>query len=244
MFTFEEKNLRTKMIDGNPWFCLRDLCDILEIIDTKDVANRISQDARVSTDDVDSLGRKAILTFVSEEGLYRAIFQSRKPEAEKFTTWVTKTVLPSIRKKGFYSNQVKSINPAAEALVSLQSYLSMGALLGASVSLTRAEAVQYVNRQHDVNLKPLLAENVSDTQDRLATVTEIGREFDLSAKATNIKLAELGLQIKGSEAWELTDLGKKYGQYLNVGKQHSDGTPIQQVKWYKEKTLNFLKGSK
>ena len=40
--------------------------------------------------------------FVNEPGLYRLIFQSRRPEAEAFKAWVFNEVLPSIRKTGYF----------------------------------------------------------------------------------------------------------------------------------------------
>lgn len=43
------------------------------------------------------------MTFITESNLYKVIFQSRKPEAEKFSDWVTSEVLPSIRKHGVYA---------------------------------------------------------------------------------------------------------------------------------------------
>ena len=46
--------------------------------------------------------------FLKEAGVYKLIFKSRKPEAERFQDWVTDTVLPSIRKTGEYST--KGIN--------------------------------------------------------------------------------------------------------------------------------------
>lgn len=49
--------------------------------------------------------------FINESNLYKVIFQSRKPQAEAFTDWVTSEVLPSIRKHGAYatSETIESI---------------------------------------------------------------------------------------------------------------------------------------
>ena len=57
------------------------------------------------------------MVFVDEGNLYRAIFQSRKPEAERFTDWVTEEVLPSIRKTGRYETAPMTVaeNLAAQA---------------------------------------------------------------------------------------------------------------------------------
>ena len=44
----------------------------------------------------------ATITVVSEPGLYKLIMRSSKPEARAFQDWVTREVLPSIRKNGIY----------------------------------------------------------------------------------------------------------------------------------------------
>ena len=41
--------------------------------------------------------------FLTESGVYKLVFKSRKPNAEMFTDWVTDEVLPSIRKHGMYA---------------------------------------------------------------------------------------------------------------------------------------------
>ncbi len=43
--------------------------------------------------------------FLTESGVYKLIFKSRKPEAERFSNWVTDEVLPTIRKHGAYMTQ-------------------------------------------------------------------------------------------------------------------------------------------
>ncbi|MCL8000851.1 Bro-N domain-containing protein, partial [Brucella sp. 21LCYQ03] len=47
-------------------------------------------------------GQKRKVNLISESGLYALVFKSRKPSALKFRKWITKEVIPSIRKKGFY----------------------------------------------------------------------------------------------------------------------------------------------
>lgn len=94
--------IRGKEINGQPWVCLSDVCKILDIKNARDCKSRLNQDGVVTTDGVDSKGRKNQITFINESNLYKVIFQSRKTEAEKFTEWVTSEVLPSIRKNGGY----------------------------------------------------------------------------------------------------------------------------------------------
>lgn len=94
--------VRTKVINNEPYFSLNDVCRILEINNPRMAKTRLNGDGVSSTDGVDSLGRKADVTMINEPNLYKLVFQSRKAEAERFADWVTSEVLPSIRKHGAY----------------------------------------------------------------------------------------------------------------------------------------------
>lgn len=88
---------------GNPWFCLLDVCNILNLTTPSRVAERLFGDGVSLTHDVDSLGRRQDLMFINEPNLYKLIMASRKPEAEAFQRWVCYDVIPSIRKTGSYN---------------------------------------------------------------------------------------------------------------------------------------------
>lgn len=94
--------IRTKVLNNEPYFSLNDVCRILEINNPRMAKTRLNGDGVSTTDGVDSLGRKADVTMINEPNLYKLIFQSRKAEAEKFADWVTSEVLPTIRKHGAY----------------------------------------------------------------------------------------------------------------------------------------------
>lgn len=94
--------MRTVEINNIPFVCLADVCKILEIKNISDCKGRLKQEGVVTNEVIDNLGRKQQATFINESNLYKVIFQSRKPEAEEFTEWVTNEVLPSIRKNGGY----------------------------------------------------------------------------------------------------------------------------------------------
>lgn len=108
--------LRTAEHNGETWFCLADICKPLGIR-AKDCKLRLKKDGVDTIDLTDAMGRMQGTLFVNEGNLYRAIFQSRKPEAERFTDWVTEEVLPSIRKTGRYENRPMTVaeNLAAQA---------------------------------------------------------------------------------------------------------------------------------
>ena len=94
--------IRTVMKDGEPMFCLADVCKALEINNVSQLKTRLKEDGVITNEVIDNLGRKQNATFINEANLYKTIFQSRKESAERFTDWVTTEVLPSIRKTGSY----------------------------------------------------------------------------------------------------------------------------------------------
>lgn len=93
--------MRVQLINGEPWFVAKDVCEVLGIANHKDAVSRLDDDERGGSVLPTQFGEK-LTNMVSESGLYHLIFQSRKAEARKFRRWVTGEVLPSIRRKGFY----------------------------------------------------------------------------------------------------------------------------------------------
>lgn len=112
VFNFQENQVRTQNRNNEIWFCLKDVCSILEIKNSRDVISRLNPNGVGSTDIGVQTGfkkdgtpaiQKVKMTFINESNLYKVIFQSRKPQAEQFTEWVTSEVLPKLRRNGYYS---------------------------------------------------------------------------------------------------------------------------------------------
>lgn len=111
-FTFQESHdVRIEIISNEPWFCLKDVCDILGIKNSSDLLSKQLDKAGVEKIYLRSGGQSRQLAFVNEPNLYRVIFRSNKPEAKQFQDWVFNDVLPTIRKTGRYERA-----PAAEPL--------------------------------------------------------------------------------------------------------------------------------
>jgi len=100
-YEFGNLNVRVEMVDGEPWFVAKDVCSALGIEKHRDAVGRLDDDERGSVK-VDTLGGNQNMTIINESGLYSLILRSNKPEAKVFKRWVTKEVLPSIRKTGGY----------------------------------------------------------------------------------------------------------------------------------------------
>ena len=102
VFEFSNTTVRTINQGGEPWFVLRDVCEVLEIGNPSDAARRLDDDEK-GVDTIDTLGGEQQVTIINESGLYSLILTSRKPEAKRFKKWVTSEVLPQIRKTGSYA---------------------------------------------------------------------------------------------------------------------------------------------
>ena len=103
VFGNEELNVevRTVMLNDEPWFVAKDIATALGYKRTADAVSQHCKRGRLST--VPSAGGPQNMVIIPESDLYRLIFRSKLPAAEKFEKWVVEEVLPKIRKTGSYS---------------------------------------------------------------------------------------------------------------------------------------------
>ncbi len=119
--------IRTVVIDGEPWFVGRDVCSVFGDKNHIRSLARVDEADKKKVELTDTLNRKQIATVINESGLYALLFamqpqkahndgvsdeypievQERITKLRKFKRWVTAEVLPSIRKTGTYSIQAK-----------------------------------------------------------------------------------------------------------------------------------------
>lgn len=102
-FDFSGLELRVIVQMGEPWFLGRDVAAFLAIENASNAYARLGKDEQTNIRRAEvglAPGRDVVA--ISESGLYKLIMRSDKPEARKFQDWVTREVLPSIRKTGGY----------------------------------------------------------------------------------------------------------------------------------------------
>jgi anti-repressor protein len=96
------QGVRVIVMNGKePMFVARDVCDILELGDVSKAVSRLPETMK-GTNSILTLGGIQEMLTVTEAGMYKLVFTSRKREAEKFTDWLATEVIPSIRKHGAY----------------------------------------------------------------------------------------------------------------------------------------------
>ena len=119
-------SVRTITKDNEPMFCLADVCKALDITNAGNVKQRLSEKG-IHNADTPTKGGMQNMVFINESNLYKVIFHSRKPSAERFTDWVTDEVIPSIRKNGGYIANQEQMTPeqiVANALIVAQNIIS------------------------------------------------------------------------------------------------------------------------
>lgn len=100
-FNYLSKLVRVVEIASQPWFVAQDVCNALGLPQKSHgyAVARLADD-QTSLYQVQS-GRRS-QRIISESGLYKLVMRSDKPEAREFQDWVTRVVLPAIRKDGGY----------------------------------------------------------------------------------------------------------------------------------------------
>lgn len=116
--------VRTLIINDEPWFVGKDVASILGYQKPLDAISRhVDEDDSVKHGLTDSLGRTQETIIINESGLYSLILSSKLPTAKKFKHWVTSDVLPSIRKTGSYQKPLSRDQLIAQALIEAQAVI-------------------------------------------------------------------------------------------------------------------------
>ncbi len=125
LFNFENHEVRSLLINDEPYFVGKDVADVLGYADTNQAIRKHVDNEDRLTRRFDGTGQSRDMTIINESGLYSLVLSSKLPSAKKFKRWVTSEVLPSLRKTGQY--QVKELSGQelmAKALIEAQNVLA------------------------------------------------------------------------------------------------------------------------
>lgn len=236
-FDFESNNVRVVMgEDGEPWFVAADVCAAMTI--STEQTRRLDDDEK-GLRTVQTPGGQQEMVTINESGLYSLILTSRKAEAKRFKRWVTREVLPSIRKTGSYAapgtvtalpaptqDRVTAILLIGEAVAKVPG-VKHGIAMAATLTCIHENtglSVETIRRALPACNDPLAAMNP----------TKLGEQIGLSARAVNVRLAALGYQQRNDrDEWELTDAGRAWGEALPYSRNGHSGY---QILWQPEVT--------
>lgn len=206
--------VRALEIENEPYFVGKDVATILGYKDTADAIKRHvdEDDKRVGETPTPRGMQKTIL--INESGLYSLILSSKLPQAKQFKKWVTSEVIPSIRKHGAYMTD----EVLKEALTSPDFLIKLATEL-------KEEREKRIALEIDNNIK---AQQIGELKPKadyvdkilksksLMNVSQIAKDYGMSATKFNKILHELKVQYKQAEQWLL------YSKYHDKGYTHSE----------------------
>lgn len=141
-FSYGARQVRTILIDGEPWFVAADICSALELDHVHRALDRVDQLDRTQIPVENSRGSRVNMWAVNESGMYELIIRSDKPQAREFRRWITSDVLPAIRKTGRYE---VGAGPQWQIPQSYAAALELAALQARELEAARP-AVEFVDK--------------------------------------------------------------------------------------------------
>ncbi len=183
--------IRTTVIDGEPWFVGKDVADILGYQNgSRDINRHVDEEDRQNYQNGTFESPRG-MTIINESGLYSLVLSSKLPTAKKFKRWVTSEVLPAIRKHGGYMTPEK----VEEALLNPDVLIRLATELKEERNKNKA--------LHDLAVEQ--DKHLARQNDRIATLEPKGIFADsVSASDTTILIGELAKIIKQNG----TDIGQ------------------------------------
>lgn len=190
---------------GEPVFCLTDLCNALQLTNSRKVKSQLDDDVTLSYPILDNLGRTQDATFVTEAGMYTVILRSNSPIAKPMQKWVTGEVLPAIRKTGGY--MIEKEEDTEESIMAR-------ALLIAQDTIQRSkEKIRQLTSTVERQAPKVMFADAVATSHRSCLIAELAKI-----------LMQNGIQIGQNRLFEYLRknnyLGSK-GEYRNIPTQHA-----------------------
>lgn len=190
--------IRTTSISGEPYLMLSDVCEILGIKNVSDTKHRLNLKGVATTDTLTNGGLQKA-TFINESNLYKLVFQSRKPEAEKFSDWVTEEVIPSIRKHGGYltTDKIEEVLNDPDTIIKLAMTLKEE-----KAKRSAAEALLEANKPKVLFADSVVASNKSMLIGELAKIIK-QNGYEIGQKRLFEWLRSNGFLCKMGESYNL-----------------------------------------
>ena len=224
VFNFENKEVRTLLIDNEPWFVGKDVADILGYSKSRNaIALHVDEDDALKQGLTDSLGRVQETIIINESGLYSLILSSKLPSAKRFKKFVTSEVLPSLRKNGIYATE--------DTIDKILSNPDFGIRLLNELKEEREKTKILKNENEQLKPKALFADTVSASD----TSILIGQLAKLLKQNGNDIGQNRLFKILRKDGY----LGKS-GENYNLPTQKSMNLKVMEIK---ERTVNNSDGS-
>lgn len=228
-FDFEGSQVRVVTdAQGEPWFVAADVLSTISL--DRKALERLDDDEK-GVNSIHTPGGTQEMTTVNEPGLYALVLGSRKAEAKRFKRWVTHEVLPAIRKTGSYAVSAMAALPAPTQ-DRVTSLLLIGEAVakvpGVKVGIAMAATLTCIHENTGLAIETLRRALPAANEPICSlNATQLGKLVGLSAKTTNLRLANLGLQVRNErDEWELTEPGEAWAEAMPYSRNGHSGYQI------------------
>lgn len=233
-FNFEGNEVRTVLINDEPYFVGKDIADVLGYSNSrKALIDHVDEEDKNTVTIRDGNKGNPNQVVINESGMYSLVLSSKLPNAKKFKRWVTNEVLPSIRKHGAYMTEEK----IEEALLNPDTIISLATKLKnerEKVEVERNGRLIAEQRVEELQPKADYYDQILSNKG-VVTVTSIAKNYGMTAPELNKLLNQLGVQYSQSGSWYLYKKYQKngYTHTIPVPYSHRDGRPDikPQTKW-------------
>ncbi|WP_276691161.1 phage antirepressor [Acidaminococcus massiliensis] len=221
--------IRTVVVEGEPWFVGKDVAEALGYSNPSKTLNDHVDDDDKGVTKRYTLGGTQEMTIINESGLYSLVLSSKLPTAKKFKRWVTSEVLPAIRKNGGYIAGTENMTEAE--------IMARAVLIGQRTIAEQQKRISELKPKAEYTEKVLASKG-------LITTTAIAKDYGMGAKSFNKLLNGLRIIYQlASGQWVLySEYQKKgYTQSDTFAFNHTNGDPDSKMttKWT-EKGRLFL----
>lgn len=199
--------VRTVLIDNEPWFVGKDVATILGYSNPqKALRDHVEEEDKMGEQNVtpsilDSMGREQYPIWINESGLYNLIFGSKLPNAKQFKKWVTTEVLPSIRKHGAYMTEqtLEQALTDPEFLIKLATQLKEEKEKNKKLETDLGIVRQQLS---EATPKATYYDIVLSCKDAMP-ISVIAKDYGMTAFELNSYLRENNVQYKCGDTWLL-----------------------------------------
>lgn len=193
IFNFEQNEVRTILVNDEPYFIGKDIADVLGYSNPqKAIRDHVDLEDKTQNDSFTVNGTAVVL--INESGLYSLILKSKLPSAKKFKRWVTSEVLPAIRKHGGYLTPEK----VEEALLNPDTIIQL------ATKLKEERTGRLIAEQKIAEYEPKISylDSILSSTDSV-TISQIAADYGMSPQQMNKLLHKLGIQKKVGNQWLL-----------------------------------------
>lgn len=213
IFKYEEKQVRTQLINNDIWFVGKDVADILGYSNTaKAIRDHVDEEDKL-TERIVLSGQNREVIFINESGLYSLVLSSKLESAKKFKKWVTSEVLPTIRKHGAY------MTPE----VIEKTLTNPDFIIGLATELKKAQT-RNVFLENEVKILQPKAKYTDEVLNspNVVAITQIAKDYGMSAVKMNKLLNDLGIQYKLRNQWLLVQKYSDKGYVKSKTQEYFD----------------------